>query len=126
MGWYAVAKALQARDPQYLREVLGGEVKAGEVNAGRSLELALREMGYGPVREDRHTPGALGLYHVWHWCVSHGEPFPHTQAACDAHRECAFVTIPVYRGHDVTPAGAVVHWPRSRAEHKWVAPREVP
>lgn len=30
-------------------------------------------------------------YHVFHICHDHKEVFPHSQASCDAHRQCSNV-----------------------------------
>jgi len=101
MGWYDIANALKRKDKKALREML-----AGEVDPGRALELALREMGFGPVLAST-IPGSLGLYHVWHWCVDCGCAFAHSQASCDEHRDHTIVTVPVYQSKlDVTPQGA--------------------
>lgn len=105
MGWYAIQNRIIARDAQGLAEVL-----AGEQDAARALELALRQppIAAGPVIQDKSD--SFASYHVWHWCVDCGVPFPHSQAGCDAHREHSIISVPTYRNQaDVTPAGAILH-----------------
>ena len=34
-------------------------------------------------------------YDVFHYCQTHKEFFPHSQAACDAHRACEIKTFPI-------------------------------
>lgn len=90
---------------------LAKELK-GEPTPSLTLEVALREKGHGPIIENNSSPGALGLYHIWHWCVPHGVAFSHSQVDWDEHKHCnGVITIPTYpHGESVAPRGASYHF----------------
>ena len=118
MSWFVLKTCLERGDVEGLVQELAAIseplLEQSQIMAERqaewALELALRDLGHGPVLAVRDGVGAFGLHPVWHWCINHRTAFGHSQASCDEHRACSIITVPVYESKENTaPRGAKLH-----------------